>query len=56
MLWAAAQAVHSIGADRNRGFGWVDITRVAAPAHAGAAEPPGADLVDRVFALIGGAA
>lgn len=28
VLWAAALSVHSIGADRNRGFGWVDIRRV----------------------------
>ena len=28
LLWAAALSVHSIGADRNRGYGWVDITRV----------------------------
>lgn len=25
---AAALSAHSIGADRNRGFGWVDIRRV----------------------------
>lgn len=30
LLWAAALSVHSIGADRNRGYGWVDITRVGA--------------------------
>ncbi|MGH4021619.1 MAG: RAMP superfamily CRISPR-associated protein [Pseudonocardiaceae bacterium] len=28
LLWAAALSVHSIGADRNRGYGWVDVTRV----------------------------
>lgn len=27
VLWAAALSVRSIGADRNRGFGWVDIAR-----------------------------
>lgn len=27
VLWAAALSVHSIGADRNRGYGWVDIAR-----------------------------
>ncbi|MGH4016438.1 MAG: RAMP superfamily CRISPR-associated protein [Pseudonocardiaceae bacterium] len=30
LLWAAALSVHSIGADRNRGYGWVDVTRVDA--------------------------
>lgn len=30
VLWAAALSVHSIGADRNRGYGWVDVTRVGA--------------------------
>lgn len=28
VLWAAALSVHSVGADRNRGYGWVDVTRV----------------------------
>ena len=28
LLWAAARSVRSIGADRNRGYGWVDITRL----------------------------
>jgi len=30
LLWAAALSVHSVGADRNRGYGWVDVTRVGA--------------------------
>jgi CRISPR/Cas system CSM-associated protein Csm3 (group 7 of RAMP superfamily) len=30
VLWAAALSVHSIGADRNRGFGWVDVVREGA--------------------------
>lgn len=30
ILWAAALSVHSVGADRNRGYGWVDVTRVGA--------------------------
>ncbi len=30
LLWTAALSVHSIGADRNRGYGWVDVTRVGA--------------------------
>lgn len=30
LLWAAALSVHSVGADRNRGYGWVDVRRVGA--------------------------
>lgn len=30
LLWAAALSVHSVGADRNRGYGWVDVSRVGA--------------------------
>jgi CRISPR/Cas system CSM-associated protein Csm3 (group 7 of RAMP superfamily) len=30
VLWAAALSVHSVGADRNRGYGWVDVRRVGA--------------------------
>lgn len=45
LLWAAALSVHSIGADRNRGYGWVDITRVGV-------EPDGKFLA-RVAELMG---
>jgi CRISPR/Cas system CSM-associated protein Csm3 (group 7 of RAMP superfamily) len=27
LLWAAAMSVHSVGGDRNRGYGWVDVAR-----------------------------
>ncbi|SDH47679.1 RAMP superfamily CRISPR-associated protein [Pseudonocardia oroxyli] len=44
VLWASALAVHSVGADRNRGFGWVDLQRV---------DPPSEDLASSVLALAG---
>lgn len=45
VLWAAALSVHSIGADRNRGFGWVDIRRVG--------PEPDEAFVARVAELLG---
>lgn len=45
VLWAAALSVHSMGADRNRGFGWVDIRRVGAA--------PDEAFLGRVAALMG---
>lgn len=45
LLWAAALSVHSVGADRNRGYGWVDVARVGT-------EPDEAFL-SRVIELLG---
>ena len=45
LLWGSALSVRSIGADRNRGFGWVEISRAAMPADAA--------LVERVATLTG---